>query len=227
MAGGGSTTIGRVIHEPLVLYVEAYWISPWVCAVHVALREKGLSYATAVTMMRHGVGAIDQMHERSLTGTAPVLQHGGFLVAESLAIVEYLDEVFPEPRVLPSDVRDRARARQLMIWMRNDHQALRQERPSEHILYPRRAPPPPLSAEAQRIADDLVRVAGRLGADARGHLFDRFGIVDVELAFALMRLTTGGIAVPPAAQAYVDAVCARPSVREFLDHPRPPNPPAA
>ncbi|MCE9578000.1 MAG: glutathione transferase [Deltaproteobacteria bacterium] len=211
--------------EPLVLYVEAYWVSPWVCAVHVALREKGLPFATAVTMMRHGVGAIDQMHARSLTGTAPVLQHGGFLVAESLAIVEYLEEVFPEPRVLPADVRDRARARQLMTWMRNDHQALRRERPSERILYPRPAPAP-LSPEAQRVADDLVRVAVRLGADARGALFgDRFGVVDVELAFALMRLTTSGAAVPAAIQAYVDAVRARPSVREFLDHSRPPNPP--
>lgn len=116
--------------ESLVLYVEAYWVSPWVCAVHVALREKGLSFATAVTVMRHGVGAIDQMHERTLTGTAPVLQHGTFMIAESLAIVEYLEEVFPDPRLLPTDVRDRARARQVMTWMRDGHQALRRERPA-------------------------------------------------------------------------------------------------
>ena len=213
--------------ESLVLYVEAYWVSPWVCAVHVALREKGLSFATAVTVMRHGVGAIDQMHERTLTGTAPVLQHGTFMIAESLAIVEYLEEVFPDPRLLPTDVRDRARARQVMTWMRDGHQALRRERPAERFFYPSRTPPAPLSTEGQRVADELVRVATRLGADARGCLFgERFGIVDAELGFALMRLTSSGAAVPAAVHAYVDAVCARPSVREFLEHPRPPNPPA-
>jgi glutathione S-transferase len=210
----------------LVLYVEATWSSPWVCAVHVVLREKGIPFTTALAMMRKGVGMIDAMLDRTLTGTAPVLEHDGLWLAESLAIVEYLEEVFPEPRMLPADVRDRARARQLMTWMRYEHEALRRERPTERILYAVRGDRPPLSPAAQHAADDLVRVATRLGADARGALFGgRFGVIDVELGWALQRLVSSGIPVPDKVRAYVEAIWDRPSVREFLDHRRPPNPP--
>lgn len=176
-------------------------------------------------MLRAGSGVKDVMHERTLTGTAPVLQHGTFWLAESLAMVEYLDEVFPEPRMLPTDVRDRARARQLLTWMRADHEPLRRERPAERIMYPSIAIPP-LSPAARTIADDLVRVATRLGAGPSGAVFGgRFGVIDVELAFALMRLIATGYAVPEPITAYAAAVWARPSVREFVEHARPPNPP--
>jgi glutathione S-transferase len=210
--------------DPIVLYVEAHWASPWVCAVHVTLREKALSFSTAIAMMRHGSGAIDLMHDLTLTGTAPVLQHGDFWLAESLAIVEYLEDVFPQPPMLPVDVRDRGRARQLMTWMRYEHEALRQERPTERIFYP--APSiAPLSPAARRCADDLVRVVERLGADPAGVFGGRFGVVDVELAFALMRLVTSRDAVPDRVRDYATAVWSRPSVREFAEHRRPPNPP--
>lgn len=49
-----------------------------------------------------------------LTGRVPTLVHGDFVLAESSAIIEYFDEVFPAPdypRVLPADVRERAIAR--------------------------------------------------------------------------------------------------------------------
>jgi glutathione S-transferase len=212
--------------EPLVLCVEASWSSPWVCAVHVVLREKAIPFTTATTMMRVGSGAIEAMRERTLTGTAPVLQHGEFWLAESLAIVEYLEERFPEPAMLPADVRDRARARQLMMWMRQEHEALRRERPTERIIYPAPGPLPPLTQEAARAAADLVRVAGRLGVDASGYaLGGRFGVLDVELAFALMRLLTTGYSMPEPIAAYTAAIWSRPSMREFLHHVRPPNPP--
>lgn len=208
-----------------MLYVEASWSSPWVCVVHAVLREKGIPFTTARAMMRKGVGAIDLMRERTFTGTAPVLQHGEFWLAESLAIVEYLEEMFPNPPMLPLDVRERARARQLMAWMRHEHDALRRERPAERILYPSTQALHPLSDDAQRAADSLVRVATRLGADARGALFGTFGVIDVDLAFALMRLVTTGFDVPEPLRAYARTIWARPSVREFVEHERPPNAP--
>src|SRR5262245_14186261 len=185
-------------------------------------------------MVRPGVGAADRMRERTLTGTAPRLphstragtaplrQHGDFWLAESRAIGEYLEELIPEPRMLPPDLRDRARARQLMTWMRNDHEALRQERPAERITYPSPDPLPPLSPRAERAAGDLLRVAERLGAGPTGCLFGgRFGAVDVDLAFALMRLVATGTPMPEPTRAYADAVWHRPSVREYVEHSRP------
>ena len=213
---------------PLVLYVEAFWLSPFTASVFVCLREKGLDFHTSIAVTRPGVGAVDPIMSRSLTGTAPVLQHGNFWLAESLAIIEYLEEVFPPPQwpgLLPGHVEERARARQVLSWLRTGQEVLRRERPIEHVLYPRAVTPAPLSPAGQRCADELIRIAGRLGASASGHIHDDLGILDVELAFALMRLLGSGAELPESLAAYVRAVWARPSVREFVEHPRPPHPP--
>jgi len=217
-----------VAEEPLTLYVEAFWLSPWTCTAFVALREKGLAFQTGIAMLRHGVGAKDALRDKTLTGTAPVLQHGTMFIAESLAIIEYLEDTFTAdawPRILPADRRERARARQLLSWLRIGTTALRRERPTERIFYPPGVRPP-LSDEARRDLDDLVYVAERLGAGASGTLFgDAFGVVDCDMAFALQRAITGGAEVPAAIAAYADAVWTRPSVHEYVAHPRPPNPP--
>jgi glutathione S-transferase len=213
------------VTESFVLYIEASWSSPWVCAVYATLREKTIPFTTSLAMLRHGSGLVDVMHERTLTGTAPVLQHGAFWLAESSAIVEYLEDVVPEPRMLPIDPRERARARQVAAWMRSEHAVLRQERPAERIFYPA-VPIGELSPEGRAAAASLVRVAERLGADARGYVLGgRFGVIDVELAFALMRLVATDYELPEAVIAYARAVFARPSVRDFVEHVRPPNPP--
>jgi glutathione S-transferase len=218
------------VSEALALYMEAFWRNPWDCTVYVGLREKGLQFHTSIAMMSRNVGAFDALRARTFTGSAPVLQHGTFWIAESLAIVEYLEDAFPPPhwpRLFPADLRERARARQLLSWIRTSTDALRRERTSELMFYPSKTPLAPLSAAAQRTADQLLRVCEQVGAGPSGCLFgDSFGVVDVDLAFTLMRLISSGAAVPEPVAAYAAAVWARPSVREFVEHPRPPHQPA-
>ena len=45
-------------------------------------------------------------------GTVPAIVHDGFVLADSEAIAEYLNEVVPEPQMLPGDAKDRAKARE-------------------------------------------------------------------------------------------------------------------
>jgi glutathione S-transferase len=213
---------------PLTLYVDAFWASPWTAVVFAALREKQLEFDTSIAMMHRGVGALASLREHSLTGTAPVVQHGALWIAESIAIVEYLEDAFAPPafaRMLPEPLGDRARARELMAWTRTGVDALRTERSTESIFYPP-AERAPLSPAAQRGADRLVEVARRLGATPDRWLFGPFGAADVDLGFALMRLVANNDPVPPALADYARAVWARPSVAEFVAHARPPNPPA-
>ena len=73
---------------------------------------------------------------RSLTARVPMLRHGDFYLSESSAIAEYLEEAFPgAPRLLPANVHQRARARQVMAWVRSDPMPIREERSSETIFY--------------------------------------------------------------------------------------------
>ena len=101
---------------PLTLYVDAFFSTPWDFRGWVALKEKGLEFATSRVMMSEGTGLTAAYREQSVTARVPGLQHGDFLVAESAAIVEYLEEAFPPPdypRLWPEDLRARSRERQV------------------------------------------------------------------------------------------------------------------
>src|SRR4051794_7030484 len=103
----------------IVLNIESKWISPYVFACFVALREKGLSFE----VVPFEETKADRYVSQTITGRVPSLVHDDFALAESSAIIEYLEDAFPEPRVLPRAVRDRARCRQVMSWLRSDDTA--------------------------------------------------------------------------------------------------------
>src|SRR6266568_3320901 len=174
-------------------------------------------------MVTEDQGLTPSYKELSLTARVPGLMHGDFWLAESLAIIEYLEEAFPAPewpRLYPADVRARARARQVLAFFGSDLQTLVSERPSWMIFYPTKAPP--LSPAARAVADELLALATRLVADPA---LTPWSIAAGDLTWALLRLARTGETLAPALQAFVDANLARPSVRRFLEHERPPNPP--
>ena len=87
----------------------------------------------------------------------PALDHDGFVLAESTAIIEYLEETFPTPRLLPADAKDRARARMVMSFLRTDLYALREERSTATMFYERAQKP--LSDKARADAERLLQLA--------------------------------------------------------------------
>jgi glutathione S-transferase len=210
----------------IVLYVDAHWSNTWDCGPYVALREKGLEFSTAIALVRSGVNPSIRQH--AFTGLEPALQHADFWVAESLAIIEYIEDAFPPPawpRLWPEDVRERARARQLMSWLRSEMNDLRAERSSTRLFYPRPGAAP-LGAAAARQAAALIEIMERMAPSPAGTLFaSGWCIADVELAFALQRLITSDHPMPGALVAYAQAVWQRPSVREYIEHNRPPHAP--
>ncbi|HVV84693.1 MAG TPA: glutathione transferase [Kofleriaceae bacterium] len=208
------------------LYIDAFWSNCWDCGPYVALREKGVPFSTAIALLREG--AITPGARRAITGLAPALQHGSFWLAESSAIIEYLEEILPPPEwpaLLPAAPQLRARARQLMSWLRCEIDQLRMERDSTLIFYPT-ADLPPLTPLAARQAERLVEIVLRLEPSPHGALLGDWCIADVDVAFALMRLVRSQHELPAAVRAYAEAVWARPAVREYVEHARPPHPPS-
>lgn len=204
----------------LLLHVEPHWVSPYVFAVFVTLREKGLEFDAAVLNYRNEETVAAPYLAKTITGRVPTLVHDGFGLGESTAIIEYLDETFPDPSVLPEAPRDRARCRQLMSWLRSDDTlALRAERSTHTIFYDRNTTP--LTEAGLRSAKKLVEVAGRVIRAGAPHLFDAWSIVDAELAFALQRLIVNGDPVPRGVQSWAEAQWQRPTVRAFVDIVRP------
>jgi glutathione S-transferase len=207
--------------DRLVLHTDTAWISPYVFSCFIALHEKVLPFATASVSLEDGEQNLPGFRDRALTGRVPALQHGDFWLAESSAIVEYLDEAFPDrPRMMPEDMRERARARQIMAWLRSDLLALREERPTTTMFYARATEP--LSSAGQQAADKLVRVADLLIPEGKTSLFSAFSVADADLAFMLHRLILNGHDVSRKARAFAEAQWQRDSVRAFVVRERKP-----
>jgi len=86
--------------------------SPFGRAVLATLEEKGAPYRLAAVPP---FSAKSPEHlQRHPFGRVPVLEHDGFLLYETQAILRYLDRVLPEPSLTPSDVRGAARMDQVM-----------------------------------------------------------------------------------------------------------------
>jgi hypothetical protein len=112
-----------------------------------------------------------------------------------------------------------------MAWLRFEHRELRAERPWQLSIYPAGIGPdplPPLSPAAERDARELVDLVSWLSAAGELAVWN---IAHADLTFALWRISRCGYALPPAAQQLLDRNVERPSIRAYLEHPRPPNPP--
>lgn len=89
----------------------SYWRSSAAYRVRIALNLKGLDYAIVPVHLTEDGGQqhSDAYLEVNPQRMVPVLAHGHRLFRQSLAIVEYLDEVYPDPALIPSLPRERAR----------------------------------------------------------------------------------------------------------------------
>ena len=86
--------------------------SPYARAVFAALQEKGASYRLVPLMP--GTLRTSQHLALHPFGKMPVMNHGGFMLYETQAILRYIDRVLPQPRLTPANPRAAARMDQVM-----------------------------------------------------------------------------------------------------------------
>ncbi|KZL12848.1 maleylacetoacetate isomerase [Pseudovibrio sp. Ad26] len=90
-----------------------YWRSSASYRVRIALNLKGLSYDMVTVNLLKGEQKADENLSRNPQGFVPSLDLDGDMLIQSLAIIEYLDELHPAPALMPSSARERARVRAL------------------------------------------------------------------------------------------------------------------
>ena len=81
---------------------------PYCARVRIVLAEKHVPWECFEIDLSDRPG---WLYEKNATGKVPVLEEDGFVLPESQVIMEYLEERYPEPALLPADPADRAHAR--------------------------------------------------------------------------------------------------------------------
>jgi maleylpyruvate isomerase len=98
-----------------MMKLYGFWRSSAAYRVRIALALKGLSYDYASVQLAKGEQYRSEYSAINPQNLVPVLEEDGYRLYQSLAIIEYLEETHPEPRLIPEDPVERNRVRSLAL----------------------------------------------------------------------------------------------------------------
>ena len=189
--------------------------SSWSMRPWLALRANHIAFDEVFIPLYTGDDDKKRILSFTHSGKVPALIDGDVTIWDSLAIIEYLAEGFPEARLWPEDRARRAHARSISAEMHSGFVALRTEcgmnlhRPVGAIT---------LSADAHaniaRIQQIWVECRERYGKFGP-FLFGAFGGADAMFAPVVHRFRTYAIPVAPEAQDYMNTVMSLPAFQEW------------
>jgi glutathione S-transferase len=189
--------------------------SSWSMRPWLALRAGGITFDEVFIPLYTGEADKNRILAFTPSGKVPALVDGDITIWDSLAIIEYAAERFPQARLWPEDRAARAHARSISAEMHSGFMALRNEcgmnlhRPVGSIA---------LSADARaniaRIQQIWTECRGRYGKSGP-FLFGSFSGADAMFAPVVHRFHTYAIEVAPAARDYMAAMMALPAFQEW------------
>ena len=113
-----------------------YFRSSAAYRVRIALNLKGVSHEAVPVDLRPGAHRQADYLARNPQGLIPALEDGGTVIAQSLAIIEYLEETHPLPPLLPRAPLDRARVRSIALAVACDIHPLNNLRVLNYLRSP-------------------------------------------------------------------------------------------
>jgi glutathione S-transferase len=188
--------------------------SSWSFRPWIAMKVAGIAFEEEVISL-DAKEFKPRLSKISGTGKVPALVDGSVNVWESLAILEYLAERFPDARLWPADPAGRAHARAIAAEMHAGFVPLRRYLPMNmwRPVKPRELTPE-VQANVRRIEAMWTECRERHGAGGP-FLFGRFGAADAMYAPVVARFHTYAVEVGATAQAYAEAVRSLPAWKEW------------
>jgi len=117
----------------MAIQLYGFWRSIASFRVRVALKLKGLAFEEIPIDILSGEQFEPAYAAVNAERVVPTFIHDGHSIYQSLAIVEYLDEIHPSPRLIPEDARERAYARSLALMTIADGHPLIVPRVRNHL----------------------------------------------------------------------------------------------
>lgn len=120
--------------EGMTIQLYGFWRSIASFRVRVALRLKGLEFEETPIDILSGEQFKPGYEAVNAERVVPTFIHDGHSVFQSLAIIEYIEDIKPEPRLIPADPKERAYARSLALMTIADAHPLVVPRVRNHLV---------------------------------------------------------------------------------------------
>jgi glutathione S-transferase len=204
-----------------ILYSGTRNASSWAFRAWLALKEAGVGFDEEVVDIRQPqrIGNLARIQQFSPPGAVPVLVDEGVVIFDSLAIMEYANEL-AGGILLPADLRQRAQARALLAWQHSGLSGLCPRLSFESAFCPeRRAMTDAERADAARIFDAWEQALARSGGP---FVAGALSLADLAFVPTVVRLLAHApdLSRWPRAAQWTDTLQARQSVREWMDEAR-------
>lgn len=188
--------------------------SSWSLRPYMALAMAGIEFDEKVIPFGQPLGNpefLKKIRRYSKAGLVPVLVHNGLNIWDTMAILEYIAETWPDRNLWPKNKAARALARSVSAEMHSGFKHLRSACP---MNLRRPVAPVPMSNDILR---DVARLESLWAQCRKDHgkggpfLFGKFSIADAMFAPAVTRLDTFAFEVSSGTQHYMNAVLATPA----------------
>lgn len=189
--------------------------SSWSLRPWLAMKQLGLQFHETQIILGSPNSA-DQIRQYSPSAKVPVLLHDHQIVWDSLAICEYLAELFPSLHWWPSNQTARAFARSISAEMHSGFLNLRQNMPMNcRAKYPGKGLTPGVQQDIDRIMAIWQEARQKFGFDG-SFLLGQFTIADAFLVPVVLRFVTYDVQLNAISQSYVETILALPAVQEWI-----------
>ncbi len=197
--------------EKLRLIIGNKNYSSWSLRPWIAMKMAGLKFEETVIPL-YEENSKEKLLVVSPVGTVPVLKDEDLTISDSLAILEYLADKYPQSHLLPDTLQDRAKLRSVCSEMHSGFFPLRGAMPMNTK-----------KTISLNLSDDVVANVNRVKAiwlDCRGtyaskgpFLFGHFTIADAMFAPVVSRFKTYGIELDPVCAEYCQIILDLPAMK--------------
>jgi glutathione S-transferase len=187
--------------------------SSWSMRAWLALKQAGAEFKLHDVGLKTSENWRDKILAFSGAGKVPVLVDGSLSIHESLAICEYVAELYPAARLWPADMKLRARGRAISCEMLSSFAALRSDMPCN--LRGRTSKTPGGAGVERDIARVLDIWRASLESSGGPFLLGDFSIADCMYFPVALRFRAYGMALPDFAARYSQSLFERPHYREL------------
>lgn len=190
-------------------------ISSWSLRGYLALKHADVNFDEIMISLRPRLDR-EKMDRLTPAGKVPTLKHGDDYVWDSLAICEYMNDLYPEKSYWPKNIKARAHARAISSELHSGFVTLRSEMPMAcHSIFEC----PELSGDLKKDIDrvvDLLKECREKYGDAGPYLFGEYSIADMMYAPVIFRFNSYQVELPEVLSKYCQTVINHPDVKDWL-----------